>query len=327
VTAFRRLALGFPLNWSHRRGHVWSSASRAGEGAYYVRWDPGSGVYGEDWTNAPFDARGVLLSGPARHYHPIRIAQFALHRHDLWRSSGDPAARGDVLAQAVWLRDHQERTFPTGAYRFDFAWRKYAASPGWMSAMAQGEAISVLLRAHSMEGASGFDAAAERAALPFRHDIAQGGVVWRDGTAVFFEEIATDSAAHVLNGCIFALWGLWELGAATNEPWIDDLIGRAVATLRSWIARFDTGWWTRYSLLRSATGLSHVATLKYHQFHIAQMRVLAKMFDEPVFERAADRWETYVDRRYCRARMVGATLRSLPERFLGYDTVAGGART
>lgn len=327
MTTFRRLALGFPLSWSHRRAHVWAGTSQAGTGPYYVRWDPGTGVYGEDWTNAPFDERGVLLSGRARHYHPIRIAQFALHRHDLWSSTDDPGARADFLAQAAWLRDRQEPTFPAGAYRFDFAWTKYGAPAGWLSAMAQGEAISVLLRAHAMDDAGGFAAAAERAAQPFRHDAGRGGVVWRNGDEVFLEEIATDSPAHVLNGCIFALWGLWELHAANGEPWIDELAARTVATLRSWIPKFDTGWWTRYSLLRSATGMPHVATLKYHEFHIAQMRVTAKMFDEKAFESAADRWESYVDRRYCRARMVGSALRSIPERVLGYDTIAGGART
>ncbi|MGC1381456.1 MAG: D-glucuronyl C5-epimerase family protein [Candidatus Baltobacteraceae bacterium] len=323
----RRFALGFPLTWTHRRPYSVSGLSHPGEGRYFVEWDPGHGVYGEDWTDAPFDARGVLLSDPSRAYHPIRIAQFALHRYGVWLDGGDAVARTDVLAQAAWLRDHQQDGDSPGLYRFEFPWTKYGAQAGWTSAMAQGEAISVLLRAHGLEPSQGYADAAQRAAQPFRHDIAHGGVVWRDGPDVFFEEIANEYAPHVLNGCIFALWGIWELWRTSGDRWLERNVEECADTLRRWLRRFDTGWWTRYSLLLSAGDQPHIATLKYHQFHIAQMRVLAEMFDEPAFEHAARRWASYIERPQSRARVIGAALQSLPDRFLGRDTVLGGAHT
>ncbi|HEV7180657.1 MAG TPA: D-glucuronyl C5-epimerase family protein, partial [Candidatus Baltobacteraceae bacterium] len=192
---------------------------------------------------------------------------------------------------------------------------------------AQGEAISVLLRADHLAPGNGYGIAAARAALPFRRDVAHGGVVWRAGRDVFFEEIANEHAPHVLNGCIFALWGLWELWNRDREPWQRDLIEQCVETLVAWLPAFDTGWWTLYSLLRTPSGRPHLATLKYHQFHIAQTRVLARMFDRPAFSAAADRWASYVERSGSRARLTAATLGSLPDRVLRRDTVAGGART
>ncbi len=269
----------------------------------------------------------MLLSDPARAYHPIRIAQFALHRFGVWYAVRNARARDDFLAQAAWLRDNQEEGDSTGLYRFAFPWSKYGAESGWSSAMAQGEAISVLLRAHHLEPARHYAEAAERAAQPFRRELGRGGVVWRDGRDVFLEEIAVEPAPHVLNGCIYALWGIWELWRTTGEGWLEPIIMDCVDTLRRWLPRFDTGWWTRYSLLLSSTDQPHMATLKYHQFHIAQMRVLAKMFDEPAFESAAQRWATYNERPQSRARLLGATLQSLPERFFGHDTVLGGAHT
>ena len=62
---------------------------------------------------------------------------------------------------------------------------------------------------------------------------------------------------------------------------------RCIATLRRWLPRFDTRLVELYSLLVSATDQPHLATLKYHQFHIAQLRVLARMFDEPFFDETA----------------------------------------
>ena len=327
MSVLRRLALGFPVNWSHRRDWSLKSIVRPGGDEYFVRWDPGSGVYGEDWNVAPRDDRGVLLSGPQRHYHPIRIAQFALHRYGVWSRTSDPGARQDFLAQAAWFRDYRQKGVPEGVYRFDFPWKKYGAPSGWCSAMAQGQAISVLLRAALMEPGQRFDDAAMRAALPFLVDVGRGGVVWQDGEDLFLEEIANEHAPHVLNGCIFALWGVWELWRCSHEPWLGTIAERCAGTLRRWLRRYDTGWWTLYSLMQSAGSRPHLATLKYHAFHVAQMHVLAVMFGEPEFGEAGSRWDSYALRGDCRARLIGATIGSLHERALRLDTVGGGART
>ncbi len=325
MSNLRRLALGFPTDWSHRRGHSFAGHRKAGCGPYYIEWDPGSGVFGEDWNSAPRDSSGVLMTGA--HYHPIRIAQFALHRYGEWLHSSSQVARIDFLAQATWLRESQQKRGIPGLYRFGFSWDKYGAEPGWWSAMAQGEAISVLLRAEHLAPGNGFGDAAERAAMPFDYEIERGGVVWRRGDDVFFEEIANEHAPHVLNGCIFALWGIWELRARTGSTWLDPLIEASTATLRRWLDRFDTGWWTLYSLLHSANGRPHLATLKYHQFHVAQMRVLGAMFGDRVFEGAADRWAQYVETNRSRTRLLAETMRSLPDRAFKRDTVRGGAHT
>lgn len=325
MSALRRLALGFPLNWSHRRNSSFAGREHAGTGPYYVEWDPGNSVFGEQWNSSQRDVNGVLLTGS--YYHPIRIAQFALHRHAKWLETGDPGARADFLVHAAWLRDRQQARGIPGLYRFAFAWEKYGAEPGWWSAMAQGEAISALLRAEHADPGKGYGDAAAQAAQPFKYEIERGGVVWRRGTDVFFEEIANEHAPHVLNGCIFALWGIWELRERTGDAWLDPLISDCVATLARWIERFDTGWWTLYSLMRSANGRPHLATLKYHQFHVAQMRVLSTMFGEQAFVAAADRWSRYVERAQCRTRMLTATMGSLPDRALRRDTVRGGAHT
>jgi hypothetical protein len=315
------------VSWEHQRAWCVDSLAQPGARRYFIDWNPGNGIYGEDFTGAARDAGGVLLSGPQRYYHPIRIAQFALHRFGVWCKARDQSARADFLAQADWLRDRQQHDRIPGLYLFEFPWSKYGAPAGWSSAMAQGEAISVLLRAHQIEPNAGYADAAVLASQPFALAIDRGGVVWESGDELFFEEIANRHAPHVLNGCIFALWGLWELWKVSDEQWLRSRIERCVGTLRAWLPRFDSGWWSLYSLLLSAAGQPHVATLKYHQFHIAQMHVLAKMFNEPLFEQAADRWDEYARQRASQARLIGNTLLSLPERFLRRDTVLGGAHT
>ncbi|MFY9710208.1 MAG: hypothetical protein WAK88_08575, partial [Candidatus Cybelea sp.] len=108
MSVLRRIALGFPVrSWSHQRAWCVDSLAQPGARRYFIEWNPDSSVYGEDFDGAPRDAGRVLLSGPQRHYHPIRIAQFALHRFGIWCTARDPIARADFLAQADWLRDRQ----------------------------------------------------------------------------------------------------------------------------------------------------------------------------------------------------------------------------
>lgn len=325
ISAIRRLALAFPADWSHRRACELPSGG-VDPGPYYVRWDPRDGIFGEDWDVATHDRNGVLCDGPG--YHPIRIAQYALHLHDAWLRDGSDAALARFGMQARWLRDEQRRRGRvSGLYVFDFPWLKYGAGAGWSSAMAQGEAISVLLRAERLEADAGFGEAAARAAEPFKYAIEQGGVVWVDRADAFFEEVANEHAAHILNGCIFAFWGLWELHRVRGEAWESTLLDRVSATLLRWLPRYDTGWWSRYSLLRTANGRPHVATLKYHAFHVAQLRVLAAMLNEPRFAEVADRWEGYIDDKRSRKRLIAETAISLYDRARASDTIAGGARS
>lgn len=311
----RQAALAFPIDWTHRRPYSLASIAQPGEDEYFIGWDPGSGTYGEDWSTSPHDAAGVLIERSGK-YHPIRIAQYALYLHARWLEHGDPAVRAQFLAQAGWLRSHQQPHDVRGTYRFAFPWPKYGAPEGWCSAMAQGEAISVLLRAQTFEPRGSYAEAARQAAAPFAADIAHGGVVWRGDGDVFLEEVVVDDPPHILNGCIYALWGLWELWRLEPEAWCGVTIEQTVATIKRWLPRFDLGWWTRYSLMPSRSGRPHIATLKYHAFHIAQMRVLAAMFHEPAFAAAADRWESYVRSPAIRLRVLAENAVSIPERLL-----------
>ncbi|MHB8146156.1 MAG: D-glucuronyl C5-epimerase family protein [Vulcanimicrobiaceae bacterium] len=275
-----------------------------------------SGTFGEDWNIKPRDENGVLLTHGIPTYHPIGIAQFALHCYGRWLERGDRIARESFLAQARWLQRNQRRIDGVdGCYPFPFPWPKYGAPARWISAMAQGEAISVLLRAHWLVPDAGFDAAARCAARPFEKTIEFGGVVFKDGRDVFLEECAILPAPHILNGCIFALWGLWELEQFDPASQRRELIDAVLSTILRLIPAFDTRWWSRYSLQSSSSGRGHLATLKYHAFHIAQFHVLAEMTGEARFRHIAERWEGYVSRFASRSRLLLETALSLPERF------------
>ncbi|MBV8363178.1 MAG: hypothetical protein JO193_01290 [Candidatus Eremiobacteraeota bacterium] len=317
----RAVALSLPFRWNNARAY--RLPPKGGPlGAYYIGWRADTTAWGEDWSVSPLDHRGVLLTLRGAFYHPIRIAQYALHSHSRWIETRSGAAFRAFVAQAQWLRDHQqERHGISGCYPFTFSWPRYGAASGWISAMAQGEAISVLLRADEMLPREGYFDAALRAAAPFQADVREGGVVWQSRDDTFFEEIAVPRAAHVLNGHIFAMFGLWELHRLTHERWVEELVAKALDTLRRRLPLYDSGYWSFYSLLAYGGKFRAVATLKYHAFHIAQLRVLAAMFGERRFDAVARRWETYQMSAASRLRVMGNTVRALGTRALRLDGI------
>jgi hypothetical protein len=204
-----------------------------------------------------------------------------------------------------------------GCYPYDIPLPDYGSSGGWISGMAQGEAISVLLRAELEMPNQGFGDAALEAANPFRYPLAEGGVVWRATTHdVFFEEVALNPPSHTLNGHLYALWGLWELNKCKTQMWLSRLIEDARSTLHRHLTMFDSGYWSYYDLLVTPQGYRRVAIPYYHALHIAQLRVTSQMIDDVYMNEVADRWEGYTHKLLSRTQVIRNTLQGIFLRYL-----------
>ena len=66
--------------------------------------------------------------------------------------------------------------------------------------------------------------------------------------------------------------------------------------------RYDTGYWSLYE--QSGTRLKMLASPFYHQLHIVQLRVMARLTGENEFAKVADRWESYTKHRTNRTRAL-----------------------
>jgi hypothetical protein len=159
--------------------------------------------------------------------------------------------------------------------------------------MAQGEAVSLLVRsAVSLQRAEYFEAAT-RAAKPLLDPAS--GLVSHTMDGPVLEEYPTQPPSHVLNGWVFALWGLYDLASAGHTS-------REAAAAAS---QFDSGatalaarlrlyetcrGWSRYDLYPHR--ISHVASPFYQRLHVAQLRAMAILRpDLDEFASRADRWE------------------------------------
>ncbi len=268
---------------------------------YFMRFQ-GKAAY-----RGPFDAEGVPLLNYqgtiGLQHNPIAIAQYGLARFNQWceTSAGDDQAAW--LRAANWLeRQLTPNAFgvPVWMHHFDWPYRQLLRAP-WYSGLAQGTGLSLLVRAAKATNDRRFSAAAHRAFEALRLDVAQGGVLVTDDRGhTWIEEYLVDPPSHILNGFIWALWGVHDYARWSGSQAAKQLFDACVITIESNLARYDTGRWSLYEL--PAGGPQMLASRYYHELHIVQLRVLQQLTGIHTFGTVSDRWQSYLEDRVKRAR-------------------------
>lgn len=212
-------------------------------------------------------------------------------QHRLYLKTGDTDSRRRTLATARWLVENSEE-IPSGGrgwyYQIDLGF--YPVKAPWLSAMAQGEALSLLLRAYALDKDEAYPETANAAFKSFENPISTGGVcaVYPDGT-LSLEEYPTDPPSHVLNGAIYALLGLYDFAQFFDTPVAKQLYSNALEGLRNNLPLYDTGYWSKYDLFP----VQRLASRMYHIIHIRLLDTLFQLTGEPIFRDYSLKWNRY----------------------------------
>jgi hypothetical protein len=169
---------------------------------------------------------------------------------------------------------------------YDVAVPKYGLRTPWFSAMAQGQIASVFVRAASRdESAADTALRALRPLLdragPFVVDLKEGPVL---------EEAPTSPPSCVLNGWIYALWGVRDVAVGLGSTEAARLFEESLQALLATLHEYDTGWWSRYSLWADGRDL---AKPFYHRIHVAQLEALHALTGVTELAAVAARWREY----------------------------------
>ncbi|XP_077066400.1 glucuronic acid epimerase a [Siphateles boraxobius] len=171
--------------------------------------------------------------------------------------------------------------------------------PGWYSAMAQGQAMSTLVRAYLATHNPAYLGAAIRATSLFKKTSEQCGV-----KATFmnkydwYEEYPTTPSSFVLNGFIYSLIGLYDVAETAGNKLGREagiLFSQGLESLKYMLPLFDTGSGTVYDLRHFTLGVApNLARWDYHTTHINQLQLLASIDSAPIFREYVKRWKTYL---------------------------------
>ena len=214
----------------------------------------GGTEHGTDYgTEFPTPSGGWL-------YDPIGLIQAGLSLHDQVLDEIAAGARVGVidgidrrkilLDQVEWLHRSAE-WLPDSVAVWSVPWtaERYDLPPPWISALSQGQAISLLTRTagwgrpQDLVLARGAVRSLLESTLP---------IVLRDDAGVrFFEEFPADPPSEVLNGCLFAWLGLWDYVRATGDEELRqtclELLDRIEEQIPDYeLHGFGLEGWTRY---------------------------------------------------------------------------------
>ncbi len=211
-------------------------------------------------------------------YFSIGIFQYGIASYDLFLKTGEEIYKKKLLACADWAIENQQ---DDGGY-VTFA---HTTPDAPYSSMAQGEAASMLVRAHILTKDDRYLTAADKSIGFMLVPLKDGGTTEYIDDDVILYESAHDAA--VLNGWIFSLWGLYDFVKYTNDPTAGQILDRTLCTLKKKLPDYDNGYWSKYDAEKM------ICSPFYHKLHIAQLRVMYDLFGDRIYNEYADKWEKY----------------------------------
>ncbi|AFH49787.1 D-glucuronyl C5-epimerase domain protein [Ignavibacterium album JCM 16511] len=248
-------------------------------------------------------------------YHPIVICQYAfgIFEHLYHKNFSDEELKLKFLKQADWLKNNFTEINCGKIWYIHYDIPLYGIKKPWYSALAQGEAVSVLTRAYLLTKDETYLNLAEDAIKPFFAEVKNGGLVNYFNSIPIYEEYPSQSrTVGVLNGFMFSLFGLYDLFITNKSENSKKLFLKGIDSLKELLPYYDTGYWARYFLYDYPK--RYVASYTYISLMYEQLKVLYYLTGEKIFSEYSERWKFYTEKKWNK-------LRALLEKIIYANTV------
>jgi heparosan-N-sulfate-glucuronate 5-epimerase len=260
----------------------------------------------EDFRSYDYDQDGLprvyYAHGIGLQYNPITMAQYGLYCLQQFQRSQRPDYRQRAFACGDWLlKTAQPWPHDLMVWRYDYSLYFYGPEAPWISAMAQAEGVSLLLRCHQLQPKKEWRKLAEDAIRALDISVADGGTRDRlaDGSS-WFEEYPTAPPSHVLNGHLFSLFGAIDMaqftGRAVDQRRVEDGLHSLETNWQQW----DCGFWTLYDLHSTR----RLASRMYQKVHIRCLQSLFRITGRLLFRQIAETWQRQLQNPLNTLRMI-----------------------
>jgi len=239
-------------------------------------------------------------------HHPIVICQYALgiYEHLYQKKFNDITLQKKFICQADWLKHNYHKSDLGFIWNIYYDIPLYKIKQPWYSALAQGEAVSVLTRAYKLSDDNSYLELAEGAIKPFFIEVKNGGLLNFFNSYPIYEEYPSPvRTVGVLNGFIFSLFGLYDLKITTGSENAKKLFEQGIESLLKLLPFYDTGYWARYYLFDYPK--SYVASFTYLSLMYEQLKALYFITDEKIFLDYSIKWEGYSKNTFNKLRALG----------------------
>ena len=236
------------------------------------------------------DYQGVI----GLQYNPISIAQWGLGNYNTWKEIESKSHYHKFIKCADWLVNNLEENnygLKVWMHHFDWEYRDLLESP-WYSGLAQGQGLSVLVRAHKETKEQKYKTALNEAVKVFFESTHNGGVNFKDSKGYnWIEEYIVHPPTHILNGFIWGIWGIYDYSIYFNDKRAMSLFNGYKKTIVENIKTFDTGYWSLYE--HSGTLIKMISSPFYHKLHIVQLKIMYQITGDDIFNKISKKWISY----------------------------------
>lgn len=218
---------------------------------------------------------------------PVAVFQYALACYDLYLSTNETKYLDEFKLLANWTLSNQLDKGQYNNFENEIEQRRY-------SAMAQGEATSVLVRAYTLTQDKKYIFAAKKAIAFMITDIKDGGVSSKGDQGLILYEYVDQPP--VLNGWIFASYGLRDIFLATGDNYYQDLFLDSLNEIKYMMPQYDLGYWSKYDCAKK------IASPFYHNLHIAQLQALFLTTGDEIFKNYEEKFKKSQKKLPCKTR-------------------------
>jgi hypothetical protein len=249
---------------------------------------------GLPWTNEerlsfparkPRDEYGVpmIIVEGERYYRPGALAINGMKRLAAYRDTGDRRQVEQALAQAKRLRLMSQDRRSASWLPFLYDYLPAGQRAPWFNAMVQGLALSFFVRLYHVTGDEIHLKASDRIFRSFMR-LGKSRPTWMayvDAQRyLWLEHYPLRRPDHVLNAHMHAIFGLYEYWQATRSPEAQRVLKGAITTMRNNAARYRRPGGLSLYGLRLKT-----RHRKYHEVHVWQFNLLARISGDRYFQR------------------------------------------
>lgn len=254
-----------------------------GKGKYYSK-DKIMGYYNdltEKITKDNVTKNGELPQYPGndgiKKIFPIGVFQYGLAAYDLYLESKNKIYLDKFKMCVDWTYKHQDTNGGWKTFEYENPQLPY-------SAMAQGEAISLLSRAYVFYNDKKYINSLKKGMIFLMTSTKNGGVALYDKKEIYLKEFVDRPV--VMNGWIFSIFGIYDyLMLFPTDNDVKSFFSKTIDTLEKSLKCFDIGYWSKYDIDK------RIASPFYHKLHIAQLYVLYDLTQKEIYIEYAKKWD------------------------------------
>ena len=215
-------------------------------------------------------------------FHPLLSAICVITLYTRYLENHDESDKKILLKNLDYLEDSLTDEFYC-EYNFAINSSIHPMQAPWISGLAQGELCTAFCRGYFLTGEQKYLDIAGKILETLIYNGEDYWCVYTDDDNYYWiEEYPGPEKLHVLNGIMFALWGVWEYYTVTEDENARDVLLAGLKT----IADHCCTLWYDETLRYSKYCIKSEASASYHRVHIKQFKTFYDQFKIPEFNEA-----------------------------------------